>query len=191
MPIIGTIASSRLQAIPYGTTAAFKSIASIDTNGGVPSVSFTNIPSTYKALLIRYSARSGRARNANGWLGYKLNDTFANWAHYVEGYSGANPFNAGYTSTQTINSGVIAAPGTDANSNARGVGWVLIYDYATSGKTKTTLIYTGVSNDGANGSIIGGDFVWDTTTATTSIYFYSPDSTNLSRGRFWLYGLEA
>lgn len=191
MPILGTIASSRLTTPPYGTTVAFESIASIDTGGGVSSVSFTSIPNTYKALLIRYSARSGRARGANGWLGYKLNNNFANWAHYVEGYSGANPLSAGYVSAPSGDTGMIAAPGTDANSNARGVGWVLIYDYATSGRTKTTLIYTGVTNDGANGSIIGGDFVWDTTTATSSIYFYSPDSTNLQPGRFWLYGLEA
>jgi hypothetical protein len=191
MPILGTVASSRLTTPPYGTSVAFKTIASIDTGGGVPSVSFTSIPGTYKALLIRYSARSGRARGANGWLGYKLNDTFANWGHYVEGYSGASPLSGGYVSTPTGDAGMIAAPGTDANSSARGVGWVLIYDYATSGRTKTTLIYTGVTNDGANGSIIGGDYTWNTTTATTSIVFYSPDSTNLSAGKFMLYGLEA
>lgn len=186
MPIIGTIASSTRQGL---VTGSYDSIATINVTSNTSTVSFTNIPSTYKHLQVRMSIRTGR-NSENGWATIELNNTFGlqNHALYgngsgVIGYSGDVGTGAGFQ---------IACPGATINANYFGVAVLDILDYASTSKRKTIRILSGASTNGTGGqAAMLSSYLWGDTAAVTSIRFGGVDGGAVVAGStLALYGMK-
>jgi hypothetical protein len=135
MPILGTIASSKLTVL----VGDFQSINTATVTGSsVAYVEFTSVPSTYKNLQIRFMAKtvSGDVGSSATRIEYNGDTTTAN---YYSGYwlSNGITFNTAQTGgpnygTWIPNSGAVASSGF-------GGGVIDIFDYTNTNKFTQTI----------------------------------------------------
>lgn len=146
--ILGTIASGYTEiAVALGTYA---SIATVTVgSGGSSSVSFTDIPQTYKHLQLRCLMRTSDATGiTSGTPLYLNNDTTA--ANYITqrlvGQGSQVEANV-----ETTNPGFIWAFTTGGTSPANRFGTAVldIADYTDTSKYKTMKVFTGFDSSGA------------------------------------------
>jgi hypothetical protein len=127
MPILGIYASSQ-----FIQNTSYESIATVTAGaGGVGSVSFTSIPSTYTHLQLRITGRSTSA-SANGiTTGIRLNgDTGSNYSlHYVGAYNGAAEAVEAGGIANTTQMYAVVFPAAGNASSIFGSGVVDILDY--------------------------------------------------------------
>jgi hypothetical protein len=176
---------------------SYESIASVTAGaGGLGSVSFTSIPSTYTHLQLRITGRSTNA-TANGiTTGIRFNgDTGSNYSlHYLGAYQGAA---AAVESNGIINTTQMYAIVLPAGGNASsifGSGVVDILDYKNTNKNKTIRSISGYD---INGSTSGYNYInfysgnWRSTSAVTSIDFVMAAGGNYAEySSFALYGIK-
>jgi hypothetical protein len=153
------------------------------------SVTFSNIPNTYKNLQIRVFGRSNRS-DPNGAVGIQFNsDTGNNYGtHGLWGDgSGIGAAQLNYPAS-AITLPWIAA---DTNSaNVFGVSIIDILDYLNANKNTTVRGLTGFDNNG-NGQAGFGSGLWSNTAPINSITvkpFYG--SLWKQHSRFSLYGIK-
>ncbi len=176
--------SSASNSVTPANPSSFESIASL-SGSGVNTITFSSIPSIYKALQIRFmglttgGADSPRIR-FNG-------DTGSNYAyHYLVGSGSGAPF-------------IYALPSTDSiftsQNNAYNqpiVGIIDIQDYASTTKNKTVRSITGYDTNGANGgrtSLYSG--LWMNTNAISSLTLFNTNGEPWnSASSFALYGIK-
>ncbi len=181
-PILGIWASSKVSATP-DTGAMFPLQVITVGAAGASSVTFTNIPSTYAHLQIRYFAT--KTTNGSLYLTFNNNTTGGNYTrHSLQG--------DGSTASADF-------PGTGGNSidvqcgntaGNFGAGIIDILDYTSTNKTKVIRTLTGRDNNGS-GLLWYTSGLWNQTSAITSIKF-TPDSTNLAQySQFALYGVKS
>jgi hypothetical protein len=158
-------------------------------SGGVSSVTFSNIPNTYKHLQIR-----GILKNTNGgayddpsYMRFN-SDTGSNYSyHSVYGNgSGASAF-SGVSQTSII------AYGTPANNftNVWGAAIIDILNYANTNKFKTTRWLNGFDSNTTTGSINFNSGSWLNTSTINSITFTPVAGVWPQYSRFSLYGIKA
>lgn len=187
-PILGIWASSRytqadtgamfpLQVITVGATA-------------VSSVTFSNIPSTYKHLQIRCIAKTDRAETDDVVTMVFNSDTASNYSwHSLRGNGTATAAGAGTsTSYIEINYG---ATGNSGTSNIFAASVTDILDYADTNKYKTTRTLNGMDLNGS-GWIYLHSGNWRSTSAITSITLDQRYGSNfLQYSQFALYGIRS
>lgn len=158
-------------------------------SGGIPSVSFINIPQNYTDLIIKASTRTGRA-NITSSLAMRFNgDAASNYSsRALDG--GASTTNSYSQTTSRIV--YFYSPGSTATSNTFSNIEIYIPKYTSSN-------YKSVSIDSVsehNGSDASDTFIaglWSNTAAITSIYIDEPfGSTSFQQySSFHLYGIKA
>jgi hypothetical protein len=194
MPILGVIASSYLQSTDTGSMFA---IASTTVGTAVSNVTFTNIPSTYTHLEIRWSAQSSRGTYSIDDLkiqvGNSTIDTGNNYSWHQMIGTGTNPVTANNTTNTDYsqNQGIV---GTTVG-NTFGVGVTTILDYANTSKYKSGRTIgindTNGQTSGFNGWIVLSSFNWRNTSAINTIRLSPSSGPNWTTGtRFSLYGIK-
>lgn len=169
---------------------AFNSIATLSGNG-VSSVTFSSIPSTYKALQIRFT---GRLATQTGGSLYNTNlringDTGANYTWHALRAVGTSVI--GYGSTGATYFDIEETmPDSSTLANVFSAAIVDIHDYASTTKNKTMRSFSGTSTNTA-GSLWLSSSLWSNTNAITSITLYTNGSGNFATGtQFALYGIN-
>lgn len=179
-PILGIWASQNYPRI----TNSYESIATTTVGaGGVSSISFSSIPSTYKHLQIRAIARcsldSGRLRfQFNGDTGTNYSDTYI----YADGASASGSSGA--------NISRLSGAFSNATANTFGANIIDILDYQNSNKFKATRTLSGIDYNGTGGELIFWSGSWRSTATISSILMYF-DSGNITQySSFALYGIR-
>jgi hypothetical protein len=156
-------------------------------SGGVTSVTFSSIPSTFTHLQIKALARDSRANTATNLIIQFNGDTAANYAdHVLYGNATSAVSGADVSQTSTV---AIRVTGNNAAANCFGAGVIDILDYANTSKYKTMRSISGF-DDSSNGQswLISG--LWMSTNAVTSITISPTTSPILQYSTFQLYGIS-
>ena len=179
--------------VPNYTVGAYDSIATTTVgSGGASFVEFTSIPSTYTHLQVRISSRSPYSSTVEfDSLTLRVNgDTANNYSyHGLKGNGSAASIDTG--NTNSFNK--LGEQVDDAYSASIFTGFVIdLLDYANTSKYKTFRSLGGADTNGA-GSVALYSGLWQSTSAVTSLRFYS--GTGLARGfneytKFALYGIK-
>jgi hypothetical protein len=185
MPILGTIASSKLSAV-----GDFESIATVSVgSGGAASAAFTSIPATFTHLQIRSTARADNADPNNGFKIQFNSDTGSNYARH-EIYSNGSTLAAEGSASIAYAYADYAATGATAASLLFGVSIIDILDYSNTNKQKTLKALSGNDRAGS-GNLAIGSSLWVDTDAITSILIEPLSSANwVEHSHFALYGIK-
>ena len=178
-----------------GVIAPLNSYESISTvtvgGGGLASISFSTIPSTYKHLQVRYLSRSTRSGSSTDSMSIRFNgDTGSNYArHYLYG-DGSSSY-AGASTTQT-SSNIGTQSAASASANIFGVGVIDILDYTSTNKNKTIRSLSGVDFNGSGEVQLTSGLYFATPAAITSITLLAQTgSANFAQySSFALYGIK-
>ena len=190
MPILGIMAS-QISGKLWQPDGAFDSLATVTVpSGGVASVTFAGIPSTYKHLQIRGIGRSTRAINIEAAWIYFNNDTSTS-TYVVHGLSGDGASASAYAVVPTaggIQSGLI--PGSTATASSFGGFVIDILDYTNTTKNTTVRSLTGTDLNGSGiMRLISG--LWLNTAAINSIKLDTQGGGNFTEyTQFSLYGIK-
>ena len=185
-PILTGILASQITG--HLSTNSFESIATVTVgSGGSSSISFSSIPSTYKHLQIRMSARStdtGTGANTNvifngSGTGYST--------HYVQGDGSTTGAGAIVNGSYIIPAQIT---GNGATSGIFSPNIIDILDYADTNKYKTLRSLGGNELNGS-GNIVLWSGNWRQTTAISSITFTISGASNFTQySSFALYGIK-
>ena len=158
-------------------------IATTLLSSGASSVTFSNIPNTYKHLQVR--------ANVLGTAGYDLlcqfnSDTGTNYNfHYLAGNGAITGAGAGTTTAY-----ITLANNFMQGTTIPGAAVIDILDYANTSKNKTVRALTGSDANGS-GWLQLGSGLWRNTAAITSIVMYPASSQTFNTNtRFSLYGIK-
>jgi hypothetical protein len=171
-------------------------IATTLLGSAATTITFSNIPQTYKHLQIRYLGQTNRGTYGIDNSKIQFNgDTGSNYSWHVLSGDGAGAFSGAGTSQTFIKSGDRDL-GTTTVSNTFGAGVIDILDYANVYKYKTTRSLSGEDINGTVAGFGGGislsSGLWMNTAAITSITFNVANGTQFTTySRFSLYGVKA
>lgn len=175
---------------PWSPVGAYDSIATVTVgSGGVSSIDFTSIPSTYKHLQIRQISRStGTAPRFA--LAFNADTTYTNYInHNLYGDGSSAGASVNNSSTSSRETGMVTTSSALANTFAASV--VDILDYANTSKYKTTRTLTGYDLNGS-GLMVMTSLLWMSTSAITQISITPYEGTgNFAQySQFALYGVK-
>ena len=173
------------EGAPPVSPTSYESISTVTVGaGGVASISFSSIPSTYKHLQFRMMLK-GTVASAALLVQYS-GDTASNYNnHYLEG-SGASA-SAGYDATSAMI--IYGSMAPTAATNVFSGGVLDILDYTNTNKYKTSRTLIGNDTNGA-GYIDFDSGLWRSTSAISSALFY-PTSGNFAQySQIALYGIK-
>jgi hypothetical protein len=175
MPILGIMAS-QISGKLWAPAGAYDALASVTVpSGGVASVTFAGIPSTYKHLQIR-------TLNGNpSTVSLTINSGSFARRHYLYG-SGSG---SGVAGSDTGND-ILA--GSD-NALIRAANIIDILDYTNTNKTKTYRVLGGVDTNGG-GTLIMFSALDLSTTAINTITLTSATGVFREYSSFALYGVK-
>lgn len=163
---------------------SYESIATVDVGaGGVSSVTFSGIPSTYKHLQIRLIAQSNQS-STSGVMQFN-GDTASNYSnHYLSGDGSSAA--AGSLLSSFMYSNYIPS---SSNTNVFGAGVIDILDYSDTNKYTT---FRSLSGGDLNGSGIAALYSgsWRNTAAITSITLTRGVGLLSQYSSFALYGVN-
>lgn len=187
-PILGIWASSFRSAA--GPVGAYDALATVTLSASTSSITFSGIPSGYKHLQIRYTAKTSRsALNDYAKLEINGDTTTSNYR--------SHSLNAGGSAVYAENhANAIELGGFPGNTNASmfGVGIMDFLDYANVTKNKTIRSLEGYDQNSAStgAAWIGLDSgLWMSTAAITSIKITPGTGPNFVQySQFALYGIK-
>jgi hypothetical protein len=186
------IALGLIGSFPTPVTSSFESIATLTASGGETSLTFSNIPSTYKHLEIRGIARDTIAEVTPVGVKMRFNsDTGSNYVRHNLRGDGANVAAQGQTGFDLI-SFASGSMNATTSSNIFGASIITIADYASTTKNKTVRGFNGSDANAANANyqIALNSGLWLNTAAITSITML-PGQTAFAAGSvFSLYGIK-
>jgi hypothetical protein len=206
MPIIAGRASaaygagfSRVVTAPYlGPFGAYDALAStVVGSTSVANITFSNIPSGYEYLEVRYAVKSARTgTNALDELNLRFNgDTGSNYSQralLMDANSAALTANAAYPSTNIeLGSGMI---GDSVSNSEFGVGIFTVIDYASFSKYKNVVMVGGVnfttSVDSSFGRVGTGSGAYFNFNPITSLTLYADNGNLVQYSQISLYGVK-
>jgi hypothetical protein len=172
------------------STNSYESIASTTAGaGGIVTVSFTSIPSTYKHLQIRAISRTSNATALDDTNIRFNSDSGTNYrAHQLRGNgASATAADLGAFTSATV----FAVPGTSALSGVFAGGIIDILDYTNTNKYTTVRAISGYDENGA-GNVFLRSALWLNTAAITQIdiQFQSGAYNAPQYSSFALYGIK-
>lgn len=183
--MLGILAS---QITGHLSTNSFESIATVTVgSGGSSTVTFSSIPSTYKHLQIRATART-TSGGVDNYASIIFNsDTGANYTYHDLQGNGSTASASGLAS-QNANY-LQRYAGAGAAASIFGVSVTDILDYQNTNKYKTIRNLGGDDRNGA-GFIYLTSGVWMSTSAVNSITI-TPEANNWAQySSFALYGIK-
>ena len=153
------------------------------------TITFSNIPQTYKHLQLRVFGKSARASFGDTLFVKANGDTGANYyGHYMIG-NGATASAGSYGSTTGVYIGQVA--GASANASTFGATIIDILDYSNVYKYKTFRDLDGMDNNDTNGAMVMRSGLWNNTAAITSLSIVTDSGSNFTtNSRFSLYGIR-
>lgn len=165
---------------PWEPQGAYDSLSTVTVpSGGLASITFAGIPSTYKHLQIRYSANC----TATGNPTVRFNsDAGSNYAYHILYGQGSAAAAVSGASQSFIYLGTVYQ-----NTSVFNGGIIDVLDYANTSKTKTMRALTGAENNSA-GEIGLFSGLWNSTSAINSITIAISNFTENSQ--FTLYGVK-
>ena len=175
---------------PWEPQGAYDALSTVTVpSGGLASVTFAGIPSTYKHLQIRMIGRLNGAAN-NCSLVFN-GDTGSNYTQHQLFGSGSSAGAGGSAYGVPSARPTFNMTGTNEASNIFGTGVMDILDYANTSKLKTVKLLTGSDYNGS-GFIIMRSLLWNSTNAINSITFVpdSPSTGFVQYTQFTLYGVR-
>jgi hypothetical protein len=181
--------SAASNSVTPETPGVFESIATL-SGSGVSTVTFSSIPSTYKALQIRFTGRLASGSGGSNYNTYiQFNgDTAGNYTWHAARGTGGSTVAYGSTGINYIDIEE-TMPDNAVTANIFGGALVDIHDYASTTKNKTVRAIGGTANSG--GTIWLTSSVWLNTNAINSITLYNNASANFAAGTtFALYGIK-
>jgi hypothetical protein len=174
---------------------AFESIATNTVgSGGVSSVTFSSIPSTYTHLQIRAQIQEDRPTYWIGDCNMTINGATSGYSfHYIFG-DGASVSASGSASQSRIDLGSGAIGTTTGNSYAAAI--IDILDYNNTNKYKTVRGIMGFDTNGTGGgaslsgrvTLMSG--LYQSTTAISSITIAGGNNNLTQYSKFALYGIK-
>ena len=157
-------------------------------SGGVSSVVFSNIPTVYQDLQVRFMFRGTLADvNCDLYCWLNSDTTQANYSrHYLRG--NGSTASVGVSAASTV---PIAGTGTGdtATSGMFGSGIIDILDYSNTNKYKTTRSLSGEERNGA-GNIWLFSTLYMSTNAVTSLTLVPQSNGFKEYSSFALYGIK-
>ena len=186
-PLLGIMAS-QISGHLFGPSGAYDSIATTTVGaGGASSVTFSSIPSGYTHLQVRYLSRSDSA-GINQTFFRVNSDTGGNYSSHILYTDGGGSVGAGaYTGDTYCRAGLQAGPST--TSSVFGMGVIDILDYANTNKFKTMRTMSGIDANGS-GYVWYSSASWRSTSAITSLTFFSENGNFIQNAQFALYGIK-
>jgi hypothetical protein len=181
MPILGIIASQNYSRIAPDTGAMFP-IQMINLGSATSSVTFSNIPSTYKHLQLRMSCSTSTGSDI--WMRLNGDTNNANYASHILWGNGASPFASAFGTALGSYLGY-------SGSTTSFVGATTdILDYGSTSKNKTVRTLSGSDANGS-GQIYLASGLWMNSSTATSSLFISPASGTFNQySQFALYGIK-
>lgn len=190
MPILGILASGQSNWLDQ---SAYFPIATTTLATSAATVTFSSIPSTYKHLQLRYTARSTRASTSDVVAIYFNSDTSsANYTWYNSVY-GNNSGVASVSYGTGVNGNIYVgeAIGTTGVANAFNIGIVDLLDYASTSKYKMLKTIQGWLNSTAASSTVSlSSGNWLSTSAVTSLTLKTSVGSFAQYSSFTLYGIK-
>lgn len=178
---------------PWEPDGAYDSLATVTVpSGGLSTITFAGIPSTYKHLQIRAIGQTSRGTFGNDQMTMRINgDTGSNYSSHILTGDGSSATASGASAQTSINLSFKLGTTT---SSAFGAFIIDVLDYANISKNKTIRSLAGVD---INGTIAGyGGEVqlssggYYSTNAVTSFTF-TPTNANFTQySQFSLYGVK-
>jgi hypothetical protein len=166
----------------------FESIATTTVgSGGQATITFSDIPATYKHLQIRAISRLTNAIGATDVFLRFNSDSAANYSYHSLYGNGASALSVG--GGGEANMYPFSTVGTTAGAGTFAVGVADILDYADTNKFKTLRALTGVDYNGA-GQLILASGNWRSSSAITTITLTSSTNTFAQYSQFALYGVK-
>jgi hypothetical protein len=170
-------------------TSSYESIATYTVGaGGVSTVTFSSIPSTFKHLQIRALVRGTVSAASDAWYARYNSDSGSNYygTHILYGTGSTAGSYASGTQTQNQLSDSVGSTAT-ANTFATSVTDIL--DYASTNKYKTQRTLYGYDVNGS-GTVALSSGLWLNTSAISTILL-APSSGNFAQySSFALYGIR-
>lgn len=150
------------------------------------SVTFSNIPNTYKHLQIRYIGRTDWATAGADFL-YSFNGdtTNSNYAYHRLGGEGSVAFSQASTSSRIVG----INNGANAGTSMFAAGIMDILDYASTTKNKTVRNLVGGDRNGS-GLVALYSNLYISTSPVTSISLITENGNWVANSRFSLYGIK-
>lgn len=175
--------------LPNGAASSFESIATVTATGSETSLTFSGIPSTYKALQIRGITR--QTTNSGGSILYmQANSSSSNYARHMLYGTGSAAGASGAASQSSIHIASQTADGAINSSIFTGV-IIDVQDYASSTKNKTVRSFFGTDSNGAFSNWVGlSSGLWADTTAISSLTFTQYSGAFSAGSKFALYGIK-
>jgi len=172
----------------------FVSIATASGNGSGTSVTFSNIPQTFKHLQLRSFAKTANAAAYDVLYLYNYDGTLSNTNSAYHGFYGTGSAVGTTSGTAGFSGGVAYIPAANSGANIFGTSIVDIVDYSSTIKNKTIRAVSGFDdNTVTSGNInlyLGSVLpVALGTTAITSLTIVTNGAIN-SNSRFALYGIK-
>ena len=162
----------------------YESIQTVTLGTSASTISFTSIPSTYKHLQIRVSARYTTGTEAGIKIRFN-SDTGSNYA-YHELYGTGTGAGATGAATQTAMSDMVYINST---ASVFGAAVIDILDYSNTNKYKTVRSLNGADvNGGGYVQLISG--LWQNTAAVSNIEMYVSANAMAQYSSFALYGVK-
>jgi hypothetical protein len=185
MPILGITASNN-QAIKANS---FYQIATTTLSTGNTTVTFDNIPQTYKHLQIRWSARQTTATSAMIIRFNNISTTSYRWHALSANGTSVTSTNSGATALNGIR--IVNVGGVSATANFFNSGIIDIYNYSDSTNyNKLTKSFSGIDLNGSGHiALESGLFYPGNTDAITRLDFITTNQMQ-SGTIFSLYGIE-
>jgi hypothetical protein len=188
MPILGIMASA-MSANLWQPEGAYDSLATVTVpSGGLASVTFAGIPSTYKHLQIRWLARDNFGSQASDANMRFNSDSGSNYSwHQLQG-DGSSTASYASTSQTAMRTGRVT--GTTAGTNVFGATVLDLLDYGSNSKNKTVRNLAGFDSNGF-GTVELNSGSWMNTSAINSITITPRVGTLFSEySSFALYGVK-
>ena len=183
----GVLASGISGHLAPAITGNYEAIASYTVpSGGVSSINFAGIPSTYSHLQIRALAKGSSGSDLNVYLQFN-GDTGSNYRTHALYGTGSSSASAYASSQQTLVLAGRIAGGSDTAS-AFGALVLDVLDYANTNKNKVTRDLSGWDGNGS-GSIWLESGLWLNTNAVSSITL-TADANFAQYSSFTLYGIQ-
>jgi hypothetical protein len=189
MPILGVIASSTRQGLGPTDAGAMFPIFATTVTSTAASITFSNIPSTYKHLQIRGIARSNRANSSDTIFMWYNGDTGTNYGAHGLSSNGTSVSSYGASANTATQIDVMQIATTSSGSGVFGSFVIDILDYANTTKFKTQRSFGGFDNNG-NGVLGLASGHWRNTNAITSITLDAHSTDTFQQfSTFALYGI--
>jgi hypothetical protein len=188
MPILGIMASA-MSANLWQPEGAYDSLATVTVpSGGVASITFAGIPSTYKHLQIRWLARDNYGSEASDANMRFNSDSSASYTWHNLYADGSTAQSYALTSQTSMRAGTTA--GSTAAANAFAVTVLDILDYANTSKNKTVRNLAGIETN-VIGTISLNSGSWMSTAAINTVAITPRVGTTFSEySSFALYGTK-